>query len=116
MAAAKKTETLTTKQVADAIGTTARELRVFLRASTDYQAVGAGKRYAFDTNDIGPMKTRFDVWRKARDEAKAAAKLVATKEEAPADDVTADQADATPEPAPKPAAKPSPRARKAANA
>lgn len=110
-----KTETtLTTKQVADAIGTTPRELRVFLRASSDYQAVGAGKRYAFDTKDIGPMKTRFDVWRKARDEAKAAAKLVATKQESPAPTPEDVQEETTPEPAAK--AKPAPRTRKNANA
>ncbi|OLF04710.1 hypothetical protein BLA60_39505 [Actinophytocola xinjiangensis] len=86
--AAKKTETLTTKQIAEALGTTPRELRVFLRASSDYQGVGSGKRYAFETKDVGPMKTRFETWRKERDEAKAAAKEAAAKveEPAPADD------------------------------
>ncbi|MEV6430046.1 hypothetical protein [Nocardia sp. NPDC051463] len=52
--AAKKTttkpaEALTTKQVAEALGTDPKTLRVFLRASTDYEAVGAGSRYSFTT-------------------------------------------------------------------
>jgi hypothetical protein len=70
--AEKNTDALSTKQIAEALGTTPRELRVFLRASDDYNAVGSGKRYAFETKDVGPMKTRFETWRKARDEAKAA--------------------------------------------
>lgn len=34
------TESLTTKQVAEALGTDPKTLRVFLRASADYTAVG----------------------------------------------------------------------------
>src|ERR1051325_5704291 len=64
--AEKKTDNkLTTKQIAEALGTTPRELRVFLRASDDYNAVGSGSRYAFEPKDVGPMKTRFETWRKA---------------------------------------------------
>ncbi len=102
---AEKTDNkLTTKQIADALGTTPRELRVFLRASDDYSAVGSGSRYAFETKDVGPMKARFETWRKARDEAKAAkaeADKAAAEEAAPVEDV----------PVPKPA--PRSRARKA---
>ena len=74
-APAKKTTTadkLTTKQVAEALGTDPKTLRVFLRASSDYEAVGAGSRYSFTTKDVGPMKTRFAKWAKDREAAKVA--------------------------------------------
>lgn len=111
--AAKKTETLTTKQIAEALGTTPRELRVFLRASSDYQGVGSGKRYAFETKDVGPMKTRFETWRKERDEAKAAAKEAAKAEESTTDDEVEEITEA--EEAPKPQARRT-TTRKATNA
>jgi hypothetical protein len=38
---------LTTKAVAERLNTDAKTLRVFLRASDDYQAVGSGSRYSF---------------------------------------------------------------------
>jgi hypothetical protein len=60
----KKTDALTAKKMAEAIGTTPRELRMFLRASDDYEAVGSGGRYLFADNDVPLMKTRFDTWRK----------------------------------------------------
>jgi hypothetical protein len=91
--AEKKADKLTTKQIAEALGTTPRELRVFLRASDDYNGVGSGSRYAFETKDVGPMKTRFETWRKARDEAKAA-KAEADKaaaEEPATDDAPAEE-------------------------
>ncbi|MEV0343667.1 hypothetical protein AB0H49_32105 [Nocardia sp. NPDC050713] len=80
--AAKKTtmkaaETLTTKQIAEALGTDPKTLRVFLRASDDYEAVGAGSRYSFTTKDVGPMKTRFMKWTKEREATKAAKKAEA---------------------------------------
>lgn len=65
-------ETLTTRQVADALSTDPKTLRVFLRASTDYQAVSAGSRYTFTAKDVGPMKTRFARWLKEREAAKVA--------------------------------------------
>lgn len=70
---ATTTEPLTTKQVAEALGTDPKTLRVFLRASADYTAVGSGKRYAFTAKDVGPMKTRFTKWTKERAAAKAPA-------------------------------------------
>ncbi|MGS2808149.1 hypothetical protein [Nocardia sp. MW-W600-9] len=83
-APAKKTTTekLTTKQVAEALGTDPKTLRVFLRASDDYEAVGAGSRYSFTTKDVGPMKTRFAKWAKDREAAKVA-KAEAAKESTP---------------------------------
>ncbi|WP_329407674.1 hypothetical protein OG563_36745 [Nocardia vinacea] len=48
------TESLTTRQVAEALGTDPKTLRMFLRASADDTAVGSGKRYSFSANDVGP--------------------------------------------------------------
>lgn len=75
----KKTDALTAKKMAEAIGTTPRELRMFLRASDDYEAVGSGGRHLFADNDVPLMKTRFDTWRKAQAEAKAAAAAARAK-------------------------------------
>jgi hypothetical protein len=68
--AEKTPEALTTKQVAEALGTTPRELRAYLRAAS--RRVGSGKRYAFTTKDVPALKTGFDKWSKERAEAKAA--------------------------------------------
>lgn len=71
--ATKKAEAkkLTSREVADAIGTTPRQLRVFLRASEHYTNAGAGSRYEFTSSDVGPMKTRFEAWTKQKAEEKA---------------------------------------------
>ncbi|GAA3829081.1 hypothetical protein GCM10022380_54570 [Amycolatopsis tucumanensis] len=96
--AEKKVETLTTKQVAEALDTTPRELRVFLRASEHYDNAGSGGRYAFQAKDLGPMKTRFTTWKKEREEArKAAAEKAAA--EAQADDAETTEEAETPTPA-----------------
>nr|WP_314142509.1 hypothetical protein [uncultured Rhodococcus sp.] len=71
MATPKKIETLTTREVAEALSTTPRELRMFLRASNDYEACGAGPRYVFVASDLTQTKTRFMTWTKER-AAKAA--------------------------------------------
>jgi hypothetical protein len=60
------TEPMTTRQIAEAVGTDPKTLRVFLRASDDYTAVGAGSRYTFTAKDVAPMKTQFNAWAKAR--------------------------------------------------
>lgn len=86
---AKTADTLTTRQVAEALGTDPKTLRVFLRASDDYQAVGAGSRYSFTPKDVGPMKTRFAKWTKEREAAKAA-----RAEEAKASTPSNDEAEA----------------------
>ncbi|GJN97020.1 hypothetical protein NJB18091_23830 [Mycobacterium marinum] len=65
-------EALTTRQVADKIGTDPKTLRTFLRASNDYEAVGSGSRYEFTNKDVAPMKTRFAKWEKERAATKAA--------------------------------------------
>lgn len=73
-------QTITTKAAAEAIGTTPRQLRVFLRASDSYENVGAGGRYAFTKADLGPMKKAFDTWTKEREAAKAAAQEALAKQ------------------------------------
>lgn len=70
MATTKTDATLTTREMAEKVGTTPKLLRVFLRASDDYDACGSGARYVFKSADVTPMKTRFATWQKER-EAKA---------------------------------------------
>lgn len=65
--------TLTTREVAEKVGTDPKTLRVFLRASKDYEAVGSGSRYAFTAKDVAPMKAKFAKWADEREEAKAPA-------------------------------------------
>lgn len=63
---------LSTKDVAEKVGTDPKTLRVFLRASKDYNAVGSGARYSFTAKDIPTMKTRFNKWEKERAAARKA--------------------------------------------
>jgi len=79
---------LSTKDVAEKVGTDPKTLRQFLRASSDYAACGSGSRYSFTAKDIAPMKTRFNKWTKER----AAAKVERDKAKAAA---LADAAEAT---------------------
>ncbi|MES3639876.1 hypothetical protein Q9Q75_25730 [Mycobacterium intracellulare] len=60
--------TLTTKAVAERLGTDPKTLRVFLRATS--QGVGSGSRYSFTTKDVAPLKTKFAKWAAERDAAK----------------------------------------------
>ncbi|WP_094361413.1 hypothetical protein [Mycobacterium marinum] len=71
------TPTLSTKDVAEKVGTDPKTLRVFLRASTDYQAVGSGSRYAFSTKDVPTLKGRFAKWLGERAAAKKAKEVTA---------------------------------------
>lgn len=68
-----KTDALTTRQVAEALGTDPRTLRKFLRSQE--RGVGAGSRYEFKQGDIADLKKGFAAWstkeKKARDENKA---------------------------------------------
>lgn len=79
MTTLKSTEALSAKDVAEKIGTDTKTLRVFLRASDDYRAVGSGCRYSFTAKDVPNLKGRFAKWvterdaaKKAKDEAKPA--------------------------------------------
>jgi hypothetical protein len=60
------TPALTTREVADKIGTDPKTLRSFLRASSDYEAVGSGSRYGFTAKDVPALKTKFTKWTKDR--------------------------------------------------
>ncbi|WP_373234995.1 hypothetical protein [Mycobacterium marinum] len=62
--------TLSTKEVADKVGTDAKTLRVFLRESDDYQVVGSGARYTFTAKDVPTLKGRFAKWPIDREAAK----------------------------------------------
>ena len=65
-------DTLTTKAVAEKLGTDARTLRIFLRASDDYEAVGSGSRYSVTAKDVAPLKAKFTKWVTERDASKKA--------------------------------------------
>ncbi|BBY94280.1 hypothetical protein MGALJ_39490 [Mycobacterium gallinarum] len=60
--------TLTTKAVAEKLGTDPKTLRVFLRATS--QGVGSGSRYTFTAKDVAPLKAKFTKWAAERDAAK----------------------------------------------
>lgn len=62
--------TLSTKAVAEKLGTDPKTLRVFLRA-TD-QGVGSGSRYAFTAKDVAPLKAKFTKWVDERKSPKTA--------------------------------------------
>lgn len=64
-------KTATTAEIASELNTTPRELRKFLRASS--QGVGKGSRYALPANarDLAKMRKNFASWVEARDAAKS---------------------------------------------
>ncbi len=64
------TPVLTTREVAEKIGTDPKTLRVFLRAAS--QGVGSGRRYAFTAKDVAPLKAKFAAWLAERQASKAA--------------------------------------------
>lgn len=61
---------LTTKDVAEKIGTDAKTFRVYLRSAGIGKDEATG-RYAFTTKDVAKLKKDFTAWQKARTEAKA---------------------------------------------
>lgn len=61
---------LTTKAVAERLGTDPKTLRVFLRATS--QGVGSGSRYAFTAKDVALLRVKFTKWTAEREAAKAA--------------------------------------------
>lgn len=55
-----------TSQVAEALGTTPRKLRVFLRSThSTFVPVGSGARYEFTDRELPTLKKRFAEWEKA---------------------------------------------------
>ena len=69
--------TLTAKQAATKLGTDARTLRKFFRATPDIEAVGRGGKYEIDAKELPAIRKAFKVWEKA--EAKAAEERAARK-------------------------------------
>jgi predicted transcriptional regulator len=53
---------LTTRQVAEELGTTPKTLRTFLRKDDTFGGVGSGSRYSFDKKDLPRLKKRFQEW------------------------------------------------------
>ncbi len=65
-------DTLTTRDVAEALGINPRDLRVFLRSCGDaYEPPGSGGRYSFTKSQIAPMKKAYAAFVKERDEARS---------------------------------------------
>lgn len=64
--------TMNTHEVAAEFGTTARELRKFLRSpeGTDSR-VGKGSRWAIEKRDLRSLRSKFSKWDEARKAAKA---------------------------------------------
>lgn len=61
-------DTLSTKAVAEKLGTDPKTLRVFLRSTS--QGVGSGSRYSFTAKDVAPLKAKFTKWTAEREGAK----------------------------------------------
>lgn len=73
--------TITVAEFAEAIDTTAREARKFLRMVTpDDAQPGKGGRWAIEKRDVRSLKTKFAKWEAEKLEAKEAA---AAADEAP---------------------------------
>jgi hypothetical protein len=54
---------LSTAEIADSLGTTARVLRKFLRSSASpFEPVGQGARYNIDADDLVELKELFGTW------------------------------------------------------
>jgi len=64
------TPAMTTREVAEKIGTDPKTLRVFLRSMS--QGVGSGSRYAFTAKDVAPLKAKFTTWLAERERAQKA--------------------------------------------
>lgn len=68
-------KTLSTREVAEKVGTDPTTLRVFLRATS--QNVGSGKRYALPAKDVAKVKKEFVAWEAERKAVREAAKAAA---------------------------------------
>ena len=75
-------QVLTTAQVAEKLETTPRELRKFLRATTEDKSSlpGKGKRYSFEGKQIAGLKKQYAEW--------VAARAARVSEDEAADEVT----------------------------
>lgn len=67
------TQPLTSREVAELVGTDPKTLRRFLRdPKSTYAAAGQGGRYTFVKKDIPSLKKRFTTWSNAEAKARAA--------------------------------------------
>lgn len=85
-------ETLTSKQVAEALGIEAKQLRVFLRSPKgEGLFTRDGKAYVFTPKDVAKIKTAYDRWAKAKveDAARKAAEASTPASDDAADETTA---------------------------
>jgi hypothetical protein len=74
---------MTTKEVAEELGTDSKTLRKFFRSDKcEIEPVGQGKRYAITPDDIDELRTAFDLW--ANGKAKKADKEDEEPKKAPA--------------------------------
>lgn len=55
-------DTLTSKIVAEELGTEPRTLRRFLRDDVTYKNAGSGGRYSFTERDLPTLRKRFAAW------------------------------------------------------
>lgn len=76
-------KTLSTRKVAEKVGTDPKTLRVFLRATS--QGVGSGKRYALPAKEVAKVKKEFATWEAERKAAREAAKEAAADDQGPCD-------------------------------
>lgn len=73
---------LTTREVAEELGTDPRTLRKFLRDDSTIENAGKGNRYEFRRNQLKSLKKGFTAWSKTRQaEAKAKAEKKATEDQ-----------------------------------
>jgi hypothetical protein len=84
----KKNTAMTTREVAEAVGTDPRTLRKFLRSRD--MGVGAGSRYEFKADDLPELKKAFTAWAKSKGDAPAPAPEAAAADEV-AEGITADE-------------------------
>ena len=77
---------MTTREVADKIGTDPKTLRRFLRTpQSTFPAAGQGGRYSFVQKDMGLLKKKFTAWQKAEVAAREARAAAKVKKEAKAE-------------------------------
>ncbi|KUI04450.1 hypothetical protein [Mycobacterium sp. IS-3022] len=82
---------LSSKDVAEALGITAKELRVFLRAAGEGLSSRDGKSYVFTKANVAAIKKAYPKWladRTAARAAKAEAKAAAEKADEPVADAS----------------------------
>lgn len=90
------TTALSASDVADQLGITAKELRVFLRADGTYRPVtapGGRGRYQFAKTDVAKIRKAYAAWEKARAASKVErAAALADAAQATAEAITAQEA------------------------